>query len=80
MGTGPGYRKEFWWEREWRRLGNLALPPRYIVLCPEADQPRFKSVLSNGGSPAMPFVDPRWSLEQIVAKLAGFSDADIDVF
>jgi len=21
MGTGPGFRKEFWWEREWRHLG-----------------------------------------------------------
>lgn len=37
MGTGPGFRKEFWWEREWRHLGHYELPPRVIVIAPESE-------------------------------------------
>jgi hypothetical protein len=38
MGHQPGgFTKEFWWEREWRHRGDLFLPGRVIVLCPEAE-------------------------------------------
>jgi hypothetical protein len=34
MGSGS-YRKEFWWEREWRHIGDFPLPSTFILLCPE---------------------------------------------
>lgn len=82
MGTSTehGYRKEFWWEREWRQIGDFELPPRVIVLVPEEEISSFKDVLSKAEYRlAAAFVDPRWSLEQIIAHLAGFAVGDIDV-
>jgi hypothetical protein len=83
MGTGEehGYRKEFWWEREWRHVGDFRLPKRIIVLCPEAEFEQFQH--ANDGSCIdydAHFVDPHWSLEQIIARLAGFTQADVDIF
>jgi hypothetical protein len=81
-GGGGGFKKEFWWEREWRHTGNLNLPSRYVVLCPVAEKARFKRVFREQGleeDEQPSFIDPRWSLEQIVAKLAGFNDDEIDV-
>ena len=41
MGVWPsGRKKEFWWEREWRYVGNFTLPIRYIVLCPQEERKR----------------------------------------
>jgi hypothetical protein len=34
MGSGPNYRKEFWWEREWRYCGDMVLPLHFIVVAP----------------------------------------------
>jgi abortive phage resistance protein AbiGi (putative antitoxin) len=83
MGTGKRakggtYRKEFWWEREWRYIGNYPLPNTIICLCPEDDIGYFADLMKKlriGGR----CIDPRWSLEKIVAHLAGFSKDDIDI-
>lgn len=43
MGTQESkYRKEFWWEREWRKQGDFKLPNHFVVLCPESDHKEFK--------------------------------------
>ncbi len=91
MGTGGhavgagGYRKEFWWEREWRHQGNINIAGRPIVLCPVADIAEVRAALN-----AIPpnerliddpsFIDPRWSLEQIIGKLADFVMGDLGAF
>lgn len=75
------YRKEFWWEREWRHIGDFNLPVRVLVLCPEAEVSDIQQKLkSNEGSwVRAKYIDPYWSLEQIIARLAGFSSPQIDV-
>jgi hypothetical protein len=92
MGTGMGsngtkYRKEFWWEREWRHKGNMSLAGTLIVLCPVKDIKEVREALR-----AVPenqqfvdpettkFIDPRWNLEQIIGKLAGYSLGDLGGF
>jgi len=90
MGSNAGgvddkpYRKEFWWEREWRHVGSFQLPNRYIVLCPSSDITRIKDVVDNLEelvSPSMvSYIDPRWSLEMIIGKLAGMTSDDLGAF
>jgi hypothetical protein len=77
MGTWPGGRqKEFWWEREWRHVGDLRLPDRGVIwLCPEEE---MESVRVAAGD--APVIDPRWGLEQIIAHLAGFPPEDVTPF
>jgi hypothetical protein len=87
MGSGTGkdgkpYRKEFWWEREWRYQGNLSLYPRILVLCPEEEFDEVRAALQKEPRwfvDPVPFVDPRWGLEQIIARLAGFMRIEVDL-
>lgn len=85
MGTQPpapgnaGYRKEFWWEREWRHAGAFALPERVIVLCPEAEFPVFRQAVGNQQGRMASFIDPRWGLEQIISRLTGYGSNDSDI-
>jgi len=62
MGTGPTYTKEFWWEREWRHVGDFSLPKRTIVLAP-ADRHAYlrRKVLdrSSKGKSARPAMESR---------------------
>jgi hypothetical protein len=76
MGTGADYFKEYWWEREWRHVGNFPLNTRFIVICPEKDYDEVTESLR----PKMPLIDPSWSLEQIIGRLASFKAEDIDPF
>jgi hypothetical protein len=82
MGTGTRasdgkkYRKEFWWEREWRCVGNFDLPDHIIVLCPREEHEDFRAIV-DAGTLDVRFLDPRWSLEQIIARLAGFDDDEV---
>jgi len=77
MGTWEGSRKEFWWEREWRCRGNFGLPDRVIVLCPENDFDEFKALIrQHGRQDRCALIDPQWSLERMIAYLAGFSRTD----
>jgi len=76
LDTRIDYFKEYWWEREWRHAGNFYLNTKFIVICPEEYYSKIEDILS----PKMPFIDPSWSLEQIIGRLAGFKSEDIDPF
>ncbi len=78
MGTGATYRKEFWWEREWRHSGDLTLPRRVLPLCPENDFDEFERLLADIGRPGVKCIDPMWGLERIIAHLAGFGRDDVE--
>ncbi len=80
MGTGPDYFKEYWWEREWRHLGDYTLQvKKFIIICPEKDFQEVSEV-SNALIKKTPFIDPTWSLEQIIGRLAGLKSEDVDPF
>jgi hypothetical protein len=76
MGTWPGSQKEFWWEREWRHVGdfNFSLEDVALVLCPETEHAAFEALA--GGK----CVDPGWSLERMIAKLVGLQAEDVSPF
>lgn len=74
MGTGQGYRKEFWWEREWRHCGHFRFPHRVIVIAPEEEHDDFDDAFH------YPCVDAKWGLEEIIARLSGFGVADVGPF
>jgi len=65
MGTWPGGRKEFSWEREWRHLGDFkfAWDDVALVLCPETEIDEFEALGSYNA------VDPSWSLEKMIATI-----------
>lgn len=74
--SGYGYRKEFWWEREWRHRGDFHFSLHAVALgmCPEnriEELEKFTKKLER----RIPFVDPRWGLERIIAHLAGCGGA-----
>jgi hypothetical protein len=72
MGTWRGTRREFWWEREWRKRGDFSFHPEDVVawIVPEEDQPAFQEYMADewGPRPAR-CIDASWSLEEIIAKL-----------
>lgn len=87
MGSGRraagdgGYKKEFWWEREWRHQGNYNIAGRPIILCPVADWAEIRTALQAAPAINEPsFIDTDWSLEQIIGKLAGFLLDDLGAF
>lgn len=89
MGTWPttGGQKEFWWEREWRKRGDVWLSSELsgcLVLCPEDELDHFEEVLDPEGEPdagrPKQCIDPRWGLEQIVAHLAGIPADQVTPF
>lgn len=78
---GVPYRKEFWWEREWRHKGNFKLPNHVLIICPEDEKSTFEQIVndanllsaeSNGNRLSAEYIDATWGLEQVIAKLAGF--------
>jgi len=79
MGTWKGKPpKEFWWEREWRHVGPLKLPHHVILICPDNDHSTFEGLAKQKGHSAK-CVDADWGLEQIIARLAGFCEDDIEI-
>ncbi|WP_118837891.1 abortive infection system antitoxin AbiGi family protein [Salinibacter ruber] len=80
MGTGEDYRKEFWWEREWRHSGNFWLPNHFIIIAPEEDHTEIDALVEELVGINGECVDPRWGLESIIARLAGYSDDDVGAF
>jgi hypothetical protein len=81
LGQPGAYRKEFWWEREWRHVGHYYLFHRVIVLCPEDEIPEFEAHIDANelNAPLAAYLDPRWGLEQIIARLAGFGAPQTDI-
>lgn len=74
-----GRRKEFWWEREWRKREKLILPTRFIVIAPEKSHASLREFLTEQKkySSNMPLIDANWSLEQVIGGLAGFRPSDL---
>jgi len=79
--------KEFWWEREWRNVGDVGLDEvwsKIIWLCPSDERKewaeRVRQATPQGLEPSKAFIDPRWGLEEIVAHLIGLPPEDISVF
>jgi hypothetical protein len=80
MGSFGGlYRKEFWWEREWRHRGDFQVPRRVILIAPEAEHREFAEMAEDNAVEAS-FIDPKWGLEAIIARLAGFDSDEIGPF
>lgn|SRR5258708_2646510 len=77
--AGNVNRKEFWWEREWRKVGHLTLPERIIILCPEEEFEHFSLVAAGIVRRASVFVDPYWGLEQIISRFAGYASEQSDI-
>jgi hypothetical protein len=81
---GGGYKKEFWWEREWRHRGDFGLPPKFIVLCPFKEVREIRDAVNQGLQEPKrleaSFIDPRWGLEKIIGHLAGFDIEDLGPF
>jgi hypothetical protein len=82
MGTGEGYRKEFWWEREWRKVGTLWFRWKNVVAAfvPEDDHETFTEDLKarrEGSQELPPLLDPRWGLERMIAALRGLPPGDV---
>ncbi len=73
-----GLRKEFWWEREWRCVGDLSFTPADIVVvfAPEADHDLIRDRLTaHEAYEAMPhLVDATWGLERMIAAIVGVDD------
>lgn len=69
---GYGYRKEFWWEREWRHRGDFQFSLSDVALgfAPETRIEGFEKFTKKLGR-RIQFVDPRWGSEKIIAHLAG---------
>jgi hypothetical protein len=85
MGTWPSSRKEFWWEREWRRRGDLnleAIWQKIIWLAPEAEHKPLAALVAsvNGRGESPAFIDPSWGIEQIIARLCGLTSDDVSLF
>ena len=79
MGTQQGnYRKEFWWEREWRHVGHFDLPPRFIGICPADEMNELSVIVADAGREAA-WIDPTWGLEEIIGRLAGFGPNEVSV-
>ncbi len=77
MGTGgTGTQHEFWWEREWRHIGDFSFDASQValVLSPEADHADFEKIAPGK------VIDPSWSLERMIAKLVGLSASDVTPF
>lgn len=70
------YKKEFWWEREWRKLGDFDLPNRYIILCPAADISKIKEVIGGLDCFSCPnevcYIDAGWNSEEIKKNLSPY--------
>lgn len=79
MGGGSGYQKEFWWEREWRHVGDFLLPNRIIILCPEKEHNDFMDTASEESLHAV-CLDPCWGLERIISHLSGFTRQQSEIF
>jgi hypothetical protein len=76
MGTWQRGRKEFWWEREWRKIGHLAFRPEDVALivAPEETHSALQRHFSR------PLIDASWGLERMIASLANLPNADLTPF
>ena len=76
MGTWPARQKEFWWEREWRKVGSFEFRPEEValIIAPEDTHKALRRHFSR------PVVDVTWGLERVVASLANLPESDLTPF
>lgn len=87
MGTNR-VRREWWWEREWRKVGDLTFAYRDLVvlLVPEEDHEPFAAEANDlvatpdHGDRRIALIDPRWGQERMMASLAGVAELDLGPF
>jgi hypothetical protein len=77
---GYGYRKEFWWEREWRHRGdfNFSYTEVAFGLAPEEDVNEFEDFMRRRRartSRKVRFLAPNWSLDKAIAHMCGCAGA-----
>jgi hypothetical protein len=80
MGTGTRaadgkkYQKEFWWEREWRHVGDFHFGETDIAFgfAPGAHIDEFEKLMRRPKRRSVRFVDPTWNTERMVAHLARY--------
>jgi hypothetical protein len=89
MGPTNMSRKEFWWEREWRKTGDFhfSFPSRVVaLLAPERQHGElieFFAQLDAKQSTRWqrrPVLDPRWGLERMIVELAQVPPEDVGPF
>lgn len=77
MGTwttnDPPSRKEFWWEREWRKVGELHFSFSHLVavLAPEESHETIGNEFNLNTRDKRKLLDPKWGLERMISSLAG---------
>lgn len=66
-------RKEFWWEREWRKVDNLQFSWAALVavLAPEDDHEFIAKELEFRDRERRIMLDPLWGLERMISALSG---------
>ncbi|WP_432977742.1 abortive infection system antitoxin AbiGi family protein [Dactylosporangium sp. CA-233914] len=72
--TRDGRRKEFWWEREWRKVGPLNFVPYEVIaaVVPERDHRRLRTGLAAmPGYRGLRLVDALWTPSRIAEAMAG---------
>jgi hypothetical protein len=85
MGPMSGVRKEWWWEREWRRVGhlNFAWSEVVAILAPAEQHTLIHEEITRGVQPSYlppPLLDPNWGLERMTSALRGIPDRFSDPF
>jgi hypothetical protein len=78
------FQREFWWEREWRHVGDVPLAPiwsKILWLCPEAEMDEISALVRDVGETEHAFcVDPNWGLERIIGHLIELGVNDLTPF
>ncbi len=75
MGPTLTARKEFWWEREWRCVGDLVFATDDIVVfAPEDEHEAMNQRLRSARRNLPAFVDAQWGLERMIASLTEVSE------
>lgn len=89
MGPTTVARKEFWWEREWRKIDyyHISFPNHVVALLAPAELhvelERFLVELDEKQNTKWikrPILDPRWGLERMIACLAKTPDEHLGPF
>ena len=76
MGTWELRQKEFWWEREWRKVGEFGFTANEValVIAPEDTHETLRRHFSR------PVIDASWGLERMIASLAQLPATDLTPF
>jgi hypothetical protein len=74
VSDGRNYQKEFWWEREWRHVGDFRFRESDIAFgfAPEAYIEEFEDFMHRPKRRSVRFVDSTWSTERMIAHLARY--------